>query len=303
MSRMRRRTVPELVACIVLSALAPAGCASLSQSQIEEVGAFGKAAKAYTALPSASINGYVDVLRGRRTATTANRPIANELQAEAGWERIVSTGAMEREIRSLATQTDASLQIVQKYGQLLVNLTSDQFNKDFEKESKELGNQLDRAIETFNTINGRDDTNKIGPVGEAVTKAVTGIGKIWISHRQAKYIKAAVKAAGPAINEISIAVEGLLSEFAQPALTDGAVSIVEMAHQNKCQFDDSIKPRLCYDLDQIGIAVQGIAKREKGLDFIMPLTRRRSFRASPTHTSLRSLRLKQRASFRQPTQN
>lgn len=257
---------------VALTASLSVGCVSLTDSQFEEVGKFGVAAKAYQTLPGPVFAGAADVRRARGVLRVANRPIVGDEErrrtaADKAWGQLLEADATANKLRATGAQADSYLAVIQIYGDLLVTLASDQFNDELEKQAQELGKQVDRAIAVANKASG----GSIGAVGDGVAKAVTGIGGMWIRRRQAVYVREAVDAANEAIGDISKGVSGLLKEFAQPQLPEGTTRLTALYLA-----DDELPPEarrcdagsfvLCGEIEDIGAAVSGIAKREGGLD-------------------------------------
>jgi hypothetical protein len=204
---------------LVASWGAGSGCAVLTKSQVQEVKAFARAAEGYGTLPGEPIRVYAAVDRVDRILIVSARNFAEPAAREKGWEELQKANVASAAFANLALQADRTLDILDTYARLLVELTSSEFTDTLDASAKSLGTSLDAAISRYNEVirapNGR---SPLGMVGGTVAAMVRGTGGIWLRHQQARQLKAYVIAAQPAISELAADVQTFMIQRVQPDL-------------------------------------------------------------------------------------
>ncbi|MGR9107368.1 MAG: hypothetical protein ACU843_10615 [Gammaproteobacteria bacterium] len=184
------------------------GCAVLTDSQIDAVASFARAAQNYGTLPGTVIQSHAQIFLTEKTLIGAglNDP---ELAVKK-----INGGVNEyRMLLTTAAEADSALSVLDIYVAMLKRLSSDEFTDQLEMETVELGSQLDRAIAERN----KHSTNQIDSFGAVVAAIVRGGGGIYIRHRQAEALKKAVTEADPMIEEMQKPVVELMDVFIQEA--------------------------------------------------------------------------------------
>lgn len=216
------RRASALVWMIVFAAT---GCAVLTQSQVDAVKKFAGATQNYGTLPGSVINGYEGVNQqlmyadvatlqfGR--AKTVQGPDGKRISvAQGGLDMMADARGSQQEFAERAARADAALAVLDRYAQVLVRLTSDEFTDAVDASATDLGQSLDDSIRTYNSISSGSD---LPPIGAVVAQAVSGAGRVFIRHRQTLLLQKYVAEADPVVARLTEEIETLVSTL-QPRI-------------------------------------------------------------------------------------
>lgn len=197
---------------LALTLFLTAGCAVLTDSQIQEVNRFSKAAAAYEALPGEPITQYGILAKQDRILDLANTTLGDEDSGLKEWIRLQNASEMEDLFRSDSAQLNASLNILTSYAEGLQELTSKEITDELDKSAEELGTALDKATKQYNEL-VRKPKNKdeFGLIGGVTAGAVRGAGGLFLSNRQAHYTKEFVTKADPLLSDMMGEVQSLMT--------------------------------------------------------------------------------------------
>jgi hypothetical protein len=178
------------------------GCASLTQSQVDEVNKFAKITEGYNELPPKVYRSYAEIYLIEKSMTAATGKIDNTM------EKV--TGAIEnyQKILDKMQEVESSLSVLKSYAKLLQRLSSDEFSDNLSKEAALLGEEIDGGIKLLNEKNNELHLDSFGSIAAAIVK---GAGGIYIKHKQAKALKKCVIGAEPNIKKITLSIETLCS--------------------------------------------------------------------------------------------
>ena len=195
-----------------------AGCSVLTPSQVKEVKRFAFAAQDFGYIPGSVINSYAELRTRERIYSAAGFiPGPNVLP------QIESALKARREYQNQAEQSEKAMAILNQYAQLLAVLTSDDFSEDLQEEAENLGKRIDKGIGTFNQESGKE----IKAFGGVFAGSIRGVGGLYIKRRQTVVLQEAVSKADPMIEEMTIAVNGLLDLYLPGTAGDGFIRETE----------------------------------------------------------------------------
>jgi hypothetical protein len=140
---------------------------------------------------------------------------------EAGWKELQKANLFAAAFQSTAKEADAALDVLNKYADLLVTLSSDEFTDSLDATSKSLGKSLDKAVKQYNeSFRKPQQKSELGLIGGSVAAVIRGGGGIWIRHRQAKYLKEYVTAAQPVVMDLTAEVQVLMTNKVMTELSE-----------------------------------------------------------------------------------
>jgi hypothetical protein len=178
-------------------------CAVLTDSQIQNINGFAATTKAYCAYPSAVVKHYADLHLTLELMDASELrfqgPITDQLTlARSTYGKIIqSSGAF-----------DVSLQLIQKYGTLLITLSSDHFANDLSGPAESLGGNLDSAISLFDAKTGSHLS--VG-LGSAVSELILFAGKRLTKRKQTMALKQFVLEMDPIVTAATRALESVMN--------------------------------------------------------------------------------------------
>lgn len=189
------------------------GCAVLTQSQVDAVKEFSRAAKNYQDLPGSVINAHAEVMFAENIYAIASlKPEAPSLGSDPNSRisnKIDSGTEGYLQLLREAKKADAALNVIGRYVALLSKLSSDDFNDRLQQETVSLGTEIDGAVAEYNRISGEN----IDGFGSIIAATVRAGGGIFIRHKQTEALKEAVDRAESVIAHMSGAVVGLMNDY------------------------------------------------------------------------------------------
>ncbi|MCP4992015.1 MAG: hypothetical protein GY928_39975 [Colwellia sp.] len=180
------------------------GCAVLTESQVDAVGDFAKAAENYSQLPGSVINAHADAMLTENIYTTAS--LIDKANAPDKIDNDLDTYL---KIKKKAAEADAALSVIHTYVKLLKKLTSNDFTDKLQEEATDLATEMDGAINQYNSLTGSD----VESFGSSVALIVRAGGGIIIRRKQTKALKKAVDGAEKSIGKMSKAVTDLMDSY------------------------------------------------------------------------------------------
>lgn len=194
------------------------GCSVLTPSQVKEAKRFASAAQDFEYIPGSVIKSYAE-LRSRERIYSS----AGFIPGPIALPQIESALKARREYQAQALQAEKALAVLNQYAQLLVVLTSDDFSDDLQEEAENLGNRIDKGVETFNQETGKE----IKAFGGVIAAGIRGVGGLYIKRRQTVALQEAVTRADPMIEEMTVAVIGLLDLYIPSSEGEGFIRETE----------------------------------------------------------------------------
>lgn len=180
------------------------GCAVLTDSQVDVVGDFAKAADKYSDLPGSVVEMHANTMLAENIYFIASLSAPDSISRKLSSSTKVYLDTMKK-----AREADAALNVIDTYVKLLTKLTSNDFTEQLQEEAGNLGTEIDGAVRQYNTLAG---TN-IDGFGAAVASVIRAGGGIIIRYKQTKALKKAVDGAEPVIKEISKSVTDLMDSY------------------------------------------------------------------------------------------
>ena len=171
-------------------------CASLTKTQIESVNQFAQTTKNFSAFPSKIMTELADI-RVKRGIFYANSLTDPKLHIKD----LDSTFSQKKFDYQLSKKVDVTFKIIDKYSQSLELLTSDNYEKKIEKQSKNFGIDIDSLIRLNNSIKGA--TPIPSGIGGAVSKLIVLGGKQYVRSIQAKEVRKFVSLADTLISTMT----------------------------------------------------------------------------------------------------
>ncbi len=197
-----------LVLCLVFT-LTASGCAVLTPSQVAEVREFAKGTKKFYTLPGDVITAYRDIRKEGIMLALATNTYVDKESANYAWENILNAREFSSELTAQAEKLNKSLGIMDRYAQLLLLLSSDEFRDEFGKSTLQLSRALDKGVQEYNEIYTKD----FKQIGSSAAGIIGGIGGIYIRRKQAKLLKLYVQEADSMIKVLTLNIESLMNPF------------------------------------------------------------------------------------------
>jgi len=189
-----------------------AGCAVLTDSQIQEVNRFSKAAAAYGTLPGEPISQYGSLAKQDRVIDLANTTLGEEGTGIKEWAQLQKALEMENTFTSDSAKLNASLNVITNYAEGLQELTSKEVTDELDKSAEELGTALDKATKQYNEVVLKPQNKKeFGLIGGATAGAIRAAGGLFLSNRQAHYTKDFVTKADPLLSDMMGEIQSLMT--------------------------------------------------------------------------------------------
>jgi len=201
-----------------LWAMGASGCAVLTPSQVQEVERFAQATKSYDVLPGAVIEAQAE-LRKREKIYAA----AGFIPGDTSLAQIEDASAARQEYQKRADQAERLLSVLDEYARLLVALTADNFTSDLQDEAQKLGERIDRGIGEYNAAYQKEFKD----FGGIIAAGVRGAGGLYIKRRQTLALREAVTRADPLMEEMTVAVNGLLDLYLTTSDGEGFIRQTE----------------------------------------------------------------------------
>jgi hypothetical protein len=173
---MKRQT-PALLFIILFGS-----CASLTKTQIHAVNQFSKTSANFSAYPSRIMTELAEI-RVKRGIYFSNSLDDPKLHIE-DLDGLYNARKSDYEI---SAKVDITFEVIDKYAQSLLLLSSDKFATDLESQAKNFGADLDSLAGLYNSIEGvkRVPTG----IGGAINQLIVFGGKQYIRSKQATEIK------------------------------------------------------------------------------------------------------------------
>ena len=186
------RNVLILATFLVLSS-----CISLTKTQIESVNQFAQNTRNFSIFPSKIMTELADI-RVKRGIYYANS-LTDPKQHIAELDSIFSQKKFDYQ---LSDKLDVTFKIIDKYSQSLELLTSDNYEKEIEKQSKNFGIDIDSLIRLNNSL--KDAITIPSGIGGAVSNLVVLGGKQYVRSIQAKEVRKFVCLADTLISTMTL---------------------------------------------------------------------------------------------------
>lgn len=184
--------------------LASAGCSVLTKSQVQEVNKFAVAAKNYGDMPGTVIAEHARIRKIRQVVAASTY-----FNGATALEAIQVALDQQRNLDERGRRTDAALQVLKDYADLLVKLTSDEFTGDLQASAETLGKSIDGGINRYNAA----ADEKLSMFGSGVAAVVRGIGGFHIRRAQEKALKSAISSADPVVRALTWTVEETMALY------------------------------------------------------------------------------------------
>lgn len=193
------------------------GCAVLTPSQIKEVNRFAKAAEQYGTYPGVVVTSFADIRMTRQLLDASSFT-----NGAAAWQELESAVSNRKKYNQVAERADRSLNVLNDYAQLLVKLTSDEYTTSLEASTENLAKSIDSGVKLYNESYG----TQLNSFGAVVATIVRAGGGILIRRKQAEALRTAVISADPIVEEMTRAVEALLSTYLPPSQSQPSASLI-----------------------------------------------------------------------------
>lgn len=190
-----RKPLVFLSSVLLISFLS--GCAVLTENQIKAVNRFAKATENYGTTPSAAIRTWAEL-----NITTAAAEVTTYQSEEAMWEHVNTSFETYERIIDRSERATKAFEVLDRYSKLLKQLTADNYTEALDTKSKDLGDALDSAVESYNSRFG----SSISTFGGVAAGMIRGAGGLYIRAEQSKALKKVVENADPAIEEFTKAI-------------------------------------------------------------------------------------------------
>lgn len=198
---------PVLSATILL-----AGCAVLTDSQVEQARHFSEASASYSILPGQLAQAYGVLLRNAKLLSISRLELGQRdaaggvdtERARRAWADIKGAYQLERDFDAAAKKLDAALAMLNSYSALLALLVSDEYSDSLEKSAVHLGQSVDSAAATY-----AEHGATLSKQGGTIAQAIRTAGGLYVRHRQAAALQGVIAAMDPIVQEVSIEVEHL----------------------------------------------------------------------------------------------
>lgn len=158
------------------------GCATLTQSQLNEVNAFGKLTNSFSAYPG-TIVATCNRIHAQSEIYGANSESSPDLHVQA----ILQIHDFINKTNVYTPKIDLSLKIINQYAQGLVLLTSSKHNLSLDTAATKFGTNLDALITDYNKVEPKEKLPT--GIGSAVAAVITLGGDMYIRRKQAEDIK------------------------------------------------------------------------------------------------------------------
>lgn len=189
-----------------------AGCATLTKTQVAAVSQFAQTSKNFSDYPSGIIAGLAEsrIQRGIYYSNSLSTPVVHVDDLDSMYSSYKADYAISRKV-------DISFQVIDKYAQSLLLLSSDKHASNLKEQATNFGVSLDSLVTLYNA------TERSRPVpagiGAAVSQVVAFGGKQYIKAKQGKEIKKFVTQANTLVD---IMTDNLL-EFLESTNIDGLI--------------------------------------------------------------------------------
>lgn len=186
-------------------------CASLTTSQLKEVNTFGTLTKTFSSTP------------GQIFSTINNAHVEEQLlfgstihKPDDHLEIVTELYNDQQSKKTLNKQADASMQILNDYGQKLAHLAADVNSENLDTSAFALGSDLDKLIESYNSLVPAH--NIPTGIGAFFGQLVATGGDLYIKRKQAEGVKEFVKKGDVLVAAIGEAIKDNLGGSGQASL-------------------------------------------------------------------------------------
>lgn len=186
------------------------GCAVLTDSQVMNINTFAATTRAYCNYPSAVVRQYSELHQTLEIMDAAGQPDLPSTLAQLGQAR-----KSYLDIFQLSAQVDASLQLIQQYGTLLVKLSSDQFVADLRDPTQNLGANLDKAVALFDQ---KTVSNLAATAGSDFAKVFLLLGQKLTKRKQTQALKEFILKTDTLISAATLSLEAEMDQTMKPLL-------------------------------------------------------------------------------------
>ncbi len=174
------------------------GFSVLTSNQIDAVNKFATATENYGVTPGNAIKSWAEL-----QITASAIETASMKDETAMWNHIEKSFSTNEKILRLTERALRSFEILDIYSDLLKQLSSDNYTKALDSSSKEIGEDLDSAIEFYNS---RFETS-ISTFGCISAAIIRGSGGLYIRGKQGMAIKKVVADADQTIGYLTLEIE------------------------------------------------------------------------------------------------
>lgn len=187
-------------------------CATLTQSQLNEVNAFGKLTSSFSAYPG-TIVATCNRIHAQSEIYGANSESAPQQHVRA----ILQIRDFINNTNIYTPKIDISLKIINQYAQDLILLTSSKHNLSLDTAATKFGTNLDALITNYNKIEPKEKLPT--GIGSAVAAVISLGGDAYIRRKQAEDIKQVLPIGDQIIGRVTANLLTFLGA-AQPDTTD-----------------------------------------------------------------------------------
>ncbi|HXD94186.1 MAG TPA: hypothetical protein VNX01_13320 [Bacteroidia bacterium] len=220
---------------VLITSLILGSCASLTKTQISAVNEFAQTSKKISVYPSKiiAVLNEIHIKNGIITASTYTDNIVRE-------KAILNVVQFKVKNDIVTTKLNLSFQIIDKYAQSLLLISSDKHTKDIDSLASNFGAGIDSLISIYKSI---DKETKIPDgFGAAIGKLISLSGKQYIKIKQANEIKKLIPQADVLLVSMTNNIDNYLSETATSLLTsygdEAKTNYEELLKQNKASIEN-----------------------------------------------------------------
>jgi hypothetical protein len=198
-------------------------CASLTNSQIDEIHAYATLLQNYSDYPSHVLEEYIDLKYDVdlcNSGTFGPSSVNDKI-----WQVYVDKKAALTKAKRL----DVSIRVIKAYATAISNLSSNELSDNLDKPSQKLGENTDSLVSTYNSL----ATNKLPRgIGLLLGDAVLFSGKTIVKDKQAKELMKFILQGDTLISIITEAINKDLNEIVLQSWMPGIKATLASNHQN-----------------------------------------------------------------------
>jgi hypothetical protein len=199
------------------------GCASLTNSQIDEIHTYATLLQNYSDYPSHVLEEFIDLKYDVDLCNSGTFGFAS-VNGKIWQVYLDKKAALTK-----AKRLDVSIRVIQAYAVAISNLSSSDLSDNLDKPSQKLGENTDTLISTYNS----QATNKLPKgVGKLLGDVVLFSGKTLVKDRQAKELKKFILQGDTLISIITEAINKDLNEIVLQSWIPGIKNTLASNHQN-----------------------------------------------------------------------
>src|SRR5579872_4719977 len=253
--------LPKLTRIMKIKALLPlalllGSCATLTQSQLNEVKTFGQLTGNFSAYPSTVVNTY-NTIHQQQELYRAN----SLADPQAHFEAISEANDFKNKTGLITPKMDLTLKIIDSYAQGLVLITSGKHTQQLDSSAAKIGTNIDGLIGDYNKLEpGGKVPTGIGPL---VSEAVSLGGDYLLRVKQAEDVKIIVPKGDSIIARMCANLLDFLDTTANPN-----INLKKLLALEKKSVATNYESYLGLNRDQISVAKEkeqytGFIKHER----------------------------------------